>query len=348
MTTSRDDVDVSVLIPVLNEEQHLDATLRTMRAQEYDGRLEFVFADGGSTDGTRRILEAHAREDDRVVVVDNPARRTPHGLNRALARASGRYIARMDGHADYPTRYLALGVERLRGGDVQWVSGPQVPAGRGQWSSRVTLALKSWLGRGGSRRWAAEGDETALTSGSGVFLGVWERESLGEAGGWDEGWPVNQDVELLGRFEERGWTAVSLPGMAVDYVPRDSLRTLARQYFRYGFFRVKTSRRHPQALRRSHLGAPGLVCALSLLLAPSRKLRAVGAGAGGMYGLAVASATLEVSRPDHPADVVLLPAVFATMHLSWGLGFLAALLQIGLPSEGLLRVAGLGSQQRAR
>src|SRR5207302_1552673 len=115
------------------------------------GAIEFLFVDGGSRDGSRRILSELAAQDPRVRVLDNPARRTPHALNIGLLAARGEFIARMDAHTMYPSGYLAAGVARLRRGDVAWVSGPQIAVGTSPGSRRVARALSTSLGTGGAR-----------------------------------------------------------------------------------------------------------------------------------------------------------------------------------------------------
>src|SRR3954471_8229175 len=146
-------VDVSVLTPVLNEEAHIRETVASMVRQEFDGEIEFLFIDGRSTDRTRAILEELAAADPRIRVLDNPDRTTAYALNIGLAASRGSYVARMDGHTSYPPDYLALGVERLKRGDVVWVAGPQIPRGDGMWSRRVTMALETGLASIGSKRW---------------------------------------------------------------------------------------------------------------------------------------------------------------------------------------------------
>ena len=56
------------------------------------------------------------------------------------------------------------------------------------------------------------------------FTGVWARETLRRHGGWDEGWPVDQDFELAARIRAEGGRIVCVPEMAADYIPRNSLR----------------------------------------------------------------------------------------------------------------------------
>src|SRR5205807_4241331 len=134
-----------------------------------------------------------------------------------------------------PARYLALGVERLQRHDgVEQVAGPMIPCGEGRWSRRVTLALRTRLGVGGSNRWAPasteDGQEDAeIDIDTGVFAGVWRRETIERLGGWDDGFPVNQDSELAARIIAAGGRIVSLPAMASQYIPRDSLKSLWRQ-----------------------------------------------------------------------------------------------------------------------
>src|SRR4051812_32620979 len=111
-------VDASVLVPVLNEEEHIREAVDAMRAQEFDGMIEFLFMDGGSSDGTRALPGDPGAEDPRIRVFDNPGRTTPHALNVGLAAARGEFVGRMDAHAFYPPRYIAAGVERLQRGGV--------------------------------------------------------------------------------------------------------------------------------------------------------------------------------------------------------------------------------------
>lgn len=332
--------DVSVLVPVLNEERHIREAVATMQAQRFDGKIELIFVDGRSTDRTRAILEELAAADPRIRIFENPAQRTPQGLNIGLAAAQGRYVARMDAHSRYPAEYLSEGVRRLEVGDVEHVSGPQVARGDGGWSRSVALALSTRLGVGGAsfRGLGPDSEEIEVDSG---FTGVWRRSTLTSHEGWDEDWPQNQDAELAARIRAAGGRLVCLPSMAADYVPRNSLKALARQYWRYGIYRAKTSRRHPNALRRSHVLAPGVVLAIAAAPLPGPIGRLARLGVSG-YLLAVIAVSARAATRESPADAAALPLVFATMHLAWGLGFLWGMVRFGPPLNGFRRIAGLG------
>lgn len=327
---------VSVLTPVLNEAAHIREAVAMMCAQEFDGDLELLFIDGRSTDRTVDILRELKRGDPRIWILDNPEQRTPQGLNIGLRHATGDYIARMDAHTLYPKDYLARGVRRLAGGDVCWASGPQVPRGVGRWSELTARALGSRLGVGGASFRGSLTTEIEVDSG---FTGVWRASTLERHNGWDEGWPVNQDGELAGRIRQDGGRIVCVPEMAASYIPRDSLRALARQYWRYGQYRVKTSGRHPSSMRRSHVLAPALASSLlcsALPLGPLSRLSRAGS-ASYLAAVTVTSAKLAAGRP---RDAPLLALVFATMHLAWGFGFLAGCAKFGPPLRALAQLVG--------
>jgi glycosyltransferase involved in cell wall biosynthesis len=328
-------VDASVLVPVLNEAASIAATVRAMTAQRFDGRVEFLFADGGSSDDTVAQLAGLARADPRIRMFDNPRGGTASGLNVCLREARGTFVARMDAHTHYGDDYLALGVARLRRGGTRWVAGPQVPEGRGRVSRGVTAALQTRLGRGASKKWGSGGpggDEYDLDTG--VFGGVWRRADVLAYGGWDEGWPRNQDSEMASRFLRNGERIVCVPAMGARYEPRDSLRGLWRQYEDYGSYRAKTALRHPTSLRRSALLPPVLVLdALAAVAAPHRSLRR-GARAGvALYALALGASASSAGAGAVPALV--------TMHAAHGVGFLRGVRRWGMPWAALAQAAGI-------
>ncbi|MEA2379220.1 MAG: succinoglycan biosynthesis protein ExoA [Thermoleophilaceae bacterium] len=336
-------VDVSVLTPVLNEEEHIREVAAKMLSQRFDGTIEFLFIDGASEDRTGEILRELQQADPRVRILQNPRRSTPVSLNIGLANARGAFIARMDAHTLYPEDYLARGVERLRRGGADHVSGPQLARGNGTWSRRVALALETPLGRGGAQFRQAGGGEIEVDSG---FTGVWPRSVLEAHSGWDEDWHNDQDSELAARIRGKGGRILCLPEMGAQYIPRDSLKALARQYWRYGIYRAKTSGRHPESMRRSHLLAPSVALSLAAAILPLGRLRHLGRTAVALWCAAVVGVAMaEASRADNAtldasaADVASLPAVFGAMHLAWGFGFLFGCVRFGPPLRALAHLA---------
>jgi succinoglycan biosynthesis protein ExoA len=340
-------VDVSVLVAVRNEEQFIRETAAAMQAQQFDGRLEFLFIDGHSDDRTLEVLKQLAGEDPRIRLFENPKRGVRSGLNVGLENARGQFVVQMEGHTYYPPNYVRAAIERLRRGDVDYVSGSPSPIGVDRWSRIVTVALNSWLGRGASRKWSQDGagdpDAHELSESeldTGVFCGAWCRSTLEAYGGWDEDWAVNGDSELAARILEGGGKIVSLPELSARYVPRRSLRALARQYFRYGYYREKTARRHAGSMRRSLLLPPGLALALPIAVLAPQPVRSI-ARLGLASYVALTVVTAARAGSDRPADAAALPLVFATMHFCWGLGFLAGCVRFGPPLRAFGRLMRL-------
>ncbi len=339
-----------MLVPVFNEERFIEESVAAMCRQRFDGSLEFLFADGRSTDRTREILESLSARDPRIRVFDNPNRSVSSGLNVALRHARGRYVVRMDAHTEYRDDYVAIGVRRLERGDTRWVSGPQVPRGVGPVSRAVALALSSPLGRGGSRKWGGDGAQTAGEGDLdwGVFDGVWERVTLLGYGGWDERWPRNSDSEMAGRFLARGERLLCVAAMGASYVPRDSLSGLWRQYLGYGRYRAKTAARHPHTMRASHLLAPAIVLDAGLAALGPRPLRRAARRGLMLYAGALGYAGLRaLPRGESPADGALVPVVLSIMHFAHGLGMLSGSIRDDPPLAALASVARMNGLAEA-
>ena len=212
------------------------------------------------------------------------------------------------------------------------------------------LALGTVLGRGASGRWGPKSDseeEHEYELDSGVFCGVWERDTLLAYGGWDERWSRNEDSEMAARFFERGETLICVPAMAAEYSPRDSLPRCGVSTSGTGSFRAMTARRHPETLRRSNLLPAGLVVTVAVAVAGPRRLKTVARAAASAYAATVVAAGLRGSAAaEEPGDAALVPVALAAMHLAFGAGFLRGSLRNGVPVAAIARIAGLRDRAR--
>ena len=324
------DPRVSVIVPARDAEATLSETLRSILAQAYAGDLEVIVADGSASMATRDLLVARFPQVRRI---PNPERGISAGLNRALAAARGSVIARCDAHSRFPPGYLTRAVATLQRTGAANVGGLMRAVGATAFERAVALTTRHALGTGAAR-YRIGGDEGPVDT---VFLGVFRREALQGAGGWDETLERNEDYELNWRLRERGGTVWFDPGLATDYRPRGTLRALARQYFDYGRWKAVVLARHPRAWRARQLPAPLLVASLVLsaaLLAAaafapgpgaSPALAAAGAAVPLAYALALVGGFAAIALRNPVPAALLVPAVAATIHLAWGAGFLAAL-----------------------
>jgi succinoglycan biosynthesis protein ExoA len=339
----------SILVPVLNEARWLERTAAAARDQQLDGTIEVLFIDGGSDDGSRDILARLAASDARIRVLDNPERVIPAALNRGLRAARGTYVARMDAHTLYPRDYVARGIERLRRGDVEWVTGPAVPHAAGGFARCVAAALGSSLGQGGSSKWSQDngGGPDEIELDTGVFAGVWPRATLERLGGWNPDFHVNEDAEMAARVLRAGGRIVCLSAMAARYAPRSTPAGLSRQYWRFGRYRALTARRHPVALRRAHLASAALAATCAATLVPARRVSWPARAAGAAYAVAIGIAAARVAPSRTPRDVGGVALALATMHLSWGAGFIYGCARNGPPIGGLRRLLARGARTSA-
>lgn len=310
---------VSVIMAVRNEAAHIAETLDSVFAQDYPGALEVTVADGGSEDGTRRLLENRAEGEPRLRVLDNPDRSAAAGLNRALAAARGEVVVRCDGHCLLPPDYVSRAVEILEETGAANVGGRQEARGDSPLTGATAIALASPFGMGPSRFRHGKRPGPADT----VYLGVFRRSALERAGGFDPELARNQDYELNIRLRQAGETVWFDPRLRVVYRPRRTLRALWKQFFDYGRGKRAVIRRHPRSLAVRQLAPPLLIAGLLA----SSLWAALGGGwrAGALPGLyiafLVATTAMETVRR-RTWHGLLLPAVLATMHLAWGTGFL--------------------------
>ncbi len=308
---------VAVVIPARDAAATLPATLDSIRSQE-PAPVQIAVAVGPSRDATREVAAAAASTDARITVVDVPSGRTPDALNAAIAATSAPIVARVDAHALFPPGYLARAVEVLRATGAGNVGGRQVPTAAGGFAAAVAAAMSSPLGAGGAAY------RTGQTAGpvDTVYLGVFDRSALVAVGGFDPRFARNQDAELNLRLARSGYTVWFDPQLAVAYRPRDSVSGLARQYAQYGRYRRLTARTHPGSLRLRQLAAPGLIAGLATTAGwgLARRRALLPAVAGGGYLAAVLAGTAATVRPLRRAPAAALAT--ATMHVSWGVGFL--------------------------
>ncbi len=310
---------VSVVMPVLNEERHLTGAVHHVLAQEYPGELEVVLAVGPSRDGTREVADALAAENARVKMVDNPSGHTPSALNAAIAASSSPIVARVDGHAMMPTDYLRVAVETLNESGADNVGGIMAAEGDTWWEKAVAAAMTSKVGVGNARFHTGGEGGPADT----VYLGVFQRSALDRVSGYDEAFLRAQDWEMNHRIRQSGGTVWFQPRMRVSYRPRPNAKALARQYFHYGRWRRVVARQHKGTMNLRYLAPPVAVAAILVGIAAGVFFwPALIVPAG--YVAAVVAASVPVGRGSPWRARLAIPVALATMHMSWGVGFLTS------------------------
>lgn len=318
---------VAVIMPVLNEEQHLAESVAAITGQDYPGDLQIALALGPSQDATNEVAAALRDQDPRIILVDNPSGKTPSGLNAALRATTHPVVVRVDGHALLPAHYISTAVEVLRRTGADNVGGVMAAEGVTDFERAVACAMRSPIGVGAASFHTGGEEGPAPT----VYLGAFPREAIERVGGYDEDYIRAQDWEMNHRIRKTGGLVWFTPDMQVTYRPRSSVKALSKQYRHYGRWRREIMRQHPETVNARFLAPPLALGAIAGGL--------VWAAAGGVTGrrhawlglvpLAGYAAGVKVggwliSRGEPTSVRMRVPLALATMHMSWGYGFLSS------------------------
>ena len=320
---------VAVVMPVLNEENYLEAAVLAILSQDYEGPIQVVLALGPSTDRTNEVAARIIAGDSRVSSVQNPTGRTPEGLNAALAATTQEIVVRVDAHSELSDGYIRLAVETLQRTGADNVGGIMGAHGVTKFEKAVAAAMTSPLGVGSASFHTGGSEGPAET----VYLGVFNRIALERVGGYDPAFKRAQDWEMNYRIRSTGGKVWFNPDLFVTYRPRPNVSKLAKQYFEYGSWRHEVMRRHPDTRRtKSALRyfAPPLAVALIVI---GKILGSIGLVMGnaliwgyifplGYLALTLISSLTLVKRASSGA--LWLPIVLMTMQMSWGVGFLTS------------------------
>ena len=327
---------VSVIVPCRNEAQHLRGFLDSLLKQRTpDFDVEFVIADGMSDDGTREILCEYARRSALIRVIDNEGRIVSTGLNAAIRAATGDIILRMDAHTEFDATYIATCVALLQETGADNVGGPARTKAHGLMARAIAAAYHSPFSTGGAK-FHDESYEGPVDT---VTYGCWRRQTLERLGCFDETLVRNQDDELNLRLSRAGGKIWQSPRILSWYWPRGDLRSLFRQYFQYGFWKVAVIRKHRLPASWRHLIPVTFVISLGALVLASLVSWMVGAAVLAAWLAKLLASTVagylfctacyswQAAKSDRMDILPILPVVFGVYHCSYGLGFLAGVLR---------------------
>ena len=309
-------------MPVLNEEAHLQRAVESILAQDYPGTLDVCLALGPSTDRTEEIARRLSASDSRVRSVPNPTGGRSSGLNATIRATNGDVVVRVDAHSELPPGYITRAVATLQRTGAVNVGGVQRAVGTTPFEQAVARALASPFGMGGAR-YRTGGTEGPVDT---VFLGVFSRTALERVGLFDETVVGNEDYELNIRLRDHGGTVWFDPELRVDYVPRGSVRALARQFFLYGAWKRVVVRKHPGSTKFRQVVPPIALLAIVASLVAS-VWWPVGLIVPAAYVFAVMLAAIVAGR--EPALIGRLLVIFPVVHGAWAGGFLRGVKERG-------------------
>ena len=134
----------------------------------------------------------------------------------------------------------------------RWLGGWRVAAGTSAWGRAVGAALASSFGVGHPSIWRRPRAGAKRKDVDHVPLGCFWTSRLREIGGWREDLLTNEDFELSYRLRVDGGRVVFDPAIWSIYRPPESLRGIARQYWRYGQWKAAVASCRAEARRGGH------------------------------------------------------------------------------------------------
>ncbi len=318
---------ITIIVPCYNERATIALLLDALYQQSYPREaLEVVITDGDSTDGTPEVIAAWQKThpEIQISIVNLKKQNIPAALNAAIRVSSGEIIVRLDAHSKPQTDYVERCVNALiekRGQNVG-----------GVWDIRP--ASQHWMARSiaaGASHPIGVGDARYRYSSQAAYVdtvpfGAFYRSLLDDVGMFDETLLTNEDYEFNTRIRLNGGKVWFDPQIKSVYYARSTLKALARQYWRYGYWKYQMLRRYPETIRWRQALPPVFVAGiflftlLSLFFPLLRWLWAV-VIAGYILTLLLAGLHLAFKRKDF-ALCLGVPAAIACMHFCWGTGFL--------------------------
>jgi glycosyltransferase involved in cell wall biosynthesis len=316
---------VSVILPVRNEEKYISCCLDSIINQNYSKEgFEVLVVDGMSDDKTRDIIEKYAMSYAFIRLLDNPRKITPCALNIGIKNARGGIIIRADAHSEYARDYIQKCCEFLNCAGADNVGGVVEHRGDGFIGQAIAYAQSCRFGLGGAKFRTAQKAQYVDT----IFPGSWRKSIFDIYGLFDERLARNQDIEYNARMRKNGGKIFLTPEIKSYYYCRSSLNDLWVQNFRNGFWNIKTIRIAPGSLSLRHF-VP-LVFVTSLLtswIIPSLWLAIMISYLSCNFFF-----SLKIAAANGFKYFFIMPAVFITIHLSYGFGSIAGV--IGFVNKG--------------
>ena len=314
---------VSLIIPTLNEEKYLEQTILSLLSNDYpSNKFEILLIDGLSKDNTLVIAQRLAKKFSNIRLMSNPKIYQSAALNIGIRESKGDFIIRADAHAIYDKNYIRSTIDLLQKNEYSNVGPVQVSIGRTLVEKAIAKAMNSKIGMGNAKYRLDKREVFEVKS---VWLGAWKKETLIKINGFNENLPISEDFDLNYRLRRSGSKIAASNSIKAMYLVRKSLKGLFKQFYKYGFWKIKFLMTYPEEFQLRWLAPPILVFALffSILLVKfiSWSIFLPIAYIFILFLITFYFMIKSNSFKDLISSVILC-LVFPVIHISWGVGFL--------------------------
>lgn len=322
-----DEIIVSVVMPVYNEEKYIGKCIDSLLLQDYPAeKMEWIFVDGCSGDKTVDILKEYQDKYPKLIrVFSNPNKIVPYAMNIGIEASAGKYIVRLDAHADYAPDYISKCIYCLETTDAENVGGVAETKSNGFMGSVIAKMLSSKFGVGNSQ-FRTNGESGYVDT---VPFGAFKREVFSKYGGYDERLVRNQDNEMNFRIRKNGGKIYLSNDIHLSYYCRDSIKGISAMARKNGMWNIITMKLCPGSMGLRHF-IPFLFVASLLGLGV---LGFIHPAFWGLLGIETALYLLldilfSIKQADTVKEFLALIILFPIFHIEYGVGSLVGITKL--------------------
>lgn len=318
---------ISIVMPIYNEEKYIENCVESLLLQDYPKeKMEWIFVDGMSTDNTRVLLQTYIDKYPSLIkILDNPNKTVPFAMNIGINEAKGKYIIRLDAHADYNNDYFSKCVHYLETTDADNVGGVAETKSKGFVGNAIAKMLSSRFGVGNSE-FRTNGESGYVDT---VPFGAFRREVFEKWGGYDERLTRNQDNEMNYRIRKNGGKIYLASDIKLSYYCRDSVKGISDMALKNGMWNVITMKLCPGAMGIRHFIPLAFLLSiiflplLSLIFKPFTYLFGTE-----MILYFVLDCLFSVKVSSSAKEFLLLIVLFPIFHITYGAGSMRGLAKL--------------------
>ncbi len=334
---------IATVIPIFNESKYIGKCLESLIVQTLDSsKFLILVLDGGSTDGSREIVEemiesSKQRDGPVIILENNPGKYVAEARNLSLKLLpdSIDLLVELIGHCTVPKDHLSKRLEvwqnlsddstlKLAGLGVRVLPSDEQKTITETW---IEAALSSNLGSGsGQFETFSKTGETRTPA-----FCMHSRKAVEKVGGWDTNFITSQDSDLSMRLQDSGFKLYRTNETHVNMVKRANFSSWLKMGYRYGFWRTKIIKKHPSRhSKREFLPWIGLILTMILVITstPFWYIPSL------IYILVILIEGFKFSIKWRKASILFgVPLSLLALHITFSIGLIGGLFRKGRESN---------------